>query len=567
MKKSTRESIALFALAVIPRIVSYDVVPESLVTDSSYRERGFWSFIQKGERNLEIPSQCDLSGLEFLLLSSDSGPAKVQDFMDHCGEKLRSFEIAAMLTNLAERRLFYNFENNRKVQKLFLHDIEGMKIRAHLLVQPEDKPRPLIIFKCGVLCNVGESSVQKYMALLGDLGTFHVLAVGNISGSDYWKDNNTIAMGGLDEGRQLFGIAQFVRSKEFFLAPKISHVHVYGISLGGHAALFSALYNDAVWKETGVRAIDSVMADSPVVDLGTSIEDFVGPNRSGNLVAHVMWRRLTNLASSVPLLGVLFPEYSEPDIERLPSLMKGHTFDYYKLVSQRPGWWLPPFDQEKVALDTPENFWSLNRFDRHLDGLVSPLWITASENDFVVQRNHNADLITAALKEKPNSPVRVLNLPSGGHCAASQAYGWYAWQTLVRAYFLRHSPGFEFTREVDAPLENILRDESKLPLLQSSGLFQRRKIYWEAVEGSQMARLQSIFSRPGCSSGNANCEQIVTVKIPLSRLAIEPSQIPRSRAEAQGLTRFLNANVGIYDSRGRPVSSTSDVRYFRRARW
>jgi hypothetical protein len=383
--------------------------------------------------------------------------------------------------------------------------------------------------------------------LLFDEAPFHVLTLPSISGADWQSDNNALALGGLDEGRQVFNVARYVQSPAFEHRNRISSVHVLGFSLGGHATLYSALYNDNNPRPDGGHYIQSVFAGCPVVDLEMSVRQLYRRTVIGYLVSEMFWRQMLKVGRFIPALGTVLPSPgNRPRMEEYPSILEATSFDYYTKAMQDPNWLLAPF--QGIQMKESADVWKYNRLQDYLGHFKkTPVFVWASKDDDVVQPASNASLLRKWADEHPESSFRIMTTPQGSHCAFPSVFGWRTAAEFVKGYILSHSPEFTARQQQKRV---ALKFEGKAPALKKGERYAR--VEWRIFPGDKNATLYAQIVKPLCPpspvQGAALPQPCVRkFSVPLSVFG-KQDRAPETEGEAQGLTRWLNGNVTVSDS-------------------
>src|SRR5690606_24972327 len=110
--------------------------------------------------------------------------------------------------------------------------------------------------------------VKNFFMHLFEESPFHILYLANVTGTEYMKDNHSVALGGMDEGRQIIKLVEML-NKDPKYKDLIEDIHVVGVSLGSHGVLYSSLYNSF---DNSDYKIKSAVALCPVVNLEPTIK-------------------------------------------------------------------------------------------------------------------------------------------------------------------------------------------------------------------------------------------------------------------------------------------------------
>lgn len=472
-------------------------------------------------------------------------------------QRPRGFLRDGYLSMVRFSTMKYSFWENPHIHHVKATLADGRVLDGFIAMKPGRQRRPFVIAKCGVFCNAEQSVTHRsFMMHLFDESPFHVLTLANNTGSDFQVNNKAISMGGFDEGRQLYQIAQLVRSPDSPIRDLISSVHIVGSSLGGAAALYSGLYsslNDSSTRQN----IQSVIALCPVIVLDKSLRALYQTKPISTLATFETITQIRDVFNFVPIIGNYFPANprrmrGDEIYEKLTSA----TFQYYQDWTTATPWDLKPF--EGVRIDTLDQLWHVNDFRNFVSQVKVPTLIVAADNDRLVRSRLNSRLLADVLRKKPNPQVGIVFLPWGSHGAFSLENGWPNYSTLLREYILTQSPESAQHWQI----KNVPIPPAKLDLRDGEKVVD---VVWKAVVGSDQMRLTFKITSPYgkvrsmvCTKrisyfAQKFCYRKVGFKIPLSQLPFEDSHPPRNRYEATALTRFANTRFEILDKEGRLV--------------
>ena len=530
--------------------------------DTKYSESSIWSWVPSGTRDNSYQAGCDPHALQRAILGlhaeTNERAVIVKNYFDRCGKQLSADSLPLLLSFLHDNGMRYRYLDQRNLYTLKFVDQDGLVVRAHLALQNTPDPRPLVIVKCGIYCNLGDPSVRKLLMLMYDEGPFHVLLLPGITGSDFEKDNRVLTLGGLDEGRQIIQIAQFIQSDKFFVHNKISSVHVAGFSLGGHATFYSALYNSHVTSPNGQHPIRSFFAGCPVVDLEYSVKHLFRPNVIGTLIFWQFWRQTSDLFFDVPVLGQIFPDLRHrPDIGEVPDLIARGAVDYYSKKTHEKGWGIAPLENPEINDET--DFWKWNYFPGFMNQVTSPVFVWASEDDNVVHYEGNTQHLIDYNSATSDSPYHVLVTPKGNHCSTTSTYGWSVTGTVIRSFVLSQSPELMNSMKQNSVRVDLASFDARHRLGVND---QRLSIEWTAKVGKDYAIVEQDIRDNSCrasSRGGMMCYRAVSSRIPLAQLGFSQSDVPTTDPEAQALSRKLNAGYLWANRAGNPVTPTDDA--------
>lgn len=518
----------------------------------------------------QLPSpECRPQWLEKQMLATGHSPSEqanvVRAYFAKCEASLRAKSPTPVfaLTSLSKAR--YPLCEHRGMRKAVIRLPNGAIVRGFLGLKPGSAPRPLVLLKCGVFCNAGDLSHRFMLMHLFDSSPFHVLAVGNLTGADYVRDNGHLAIGGLDEGQQLLRLSKRLRDGP--LASRISTVHFAGVSLGAHGGLFASYMNPFNSDPNRAPLLSSALTICPVVDLEDSVTDLFQTPLKKHVAKWVFVREVYKIVTSVPILKELFPE-NDPDPTRIPSLVASKAAEYYSRLGR--GWNLPPFD--RVALRSSEDVWDNNRFVNYLDRpITTPTLAIASINDPIVPTRSNSGVLVRALKGRRPDALNAVIVPGGSHCAINMTYGWPVATSLYRSFVLSHDREFQASmREKTAriPANHL----SFWARLWSEEKYHLAQFGFEAGRPEMTIRYR-IFSpyqnSGGCYARKTHeapdaCFRWATTKVALASITDERGRlpswalVPRNPTEAEVLTRWANANMVLIAESGQAIEDSSE---------
>lgn len=451
----------------------------------------------------------------------------------------------------------YDIFHNERIRPVRITLPDNIKLRGVLALKPGMKPKPLVIVKCGLYCDSEASSGTRVLLThLFDASPFHVLILSNVTGVRFAEENAHYSLGGFDEGRQLILAAKVIQDSP--LGRLASSYHAGGVSLGGHAALFSAVYNGF----TGApRTFNSVAALCPVVDLKSTLDESLKPDLKGRLFRFFTIRQLVKILTFIPFLGDLFNQKNPPDSHELRDVVARGALEHYKKLSQdNVRWTLPPF--EDARFETIGDLWLYNDFLSYYRFVRTPTLVWASDDDGVVPTPINGKALADAVKTDPGlGGIRVMQTRYGAHCAFGVSHGWDTFSSVLRSHILENSP--EFSREtreqtLPKPPRDLRLGPDEMHLDQ----------VWEVFPGKSQLRLTfQIWSprktedcwriNPGDSGHLWNlrpeqhCLRTVSMELELPAGSLF---IPRNEAEAQAATRWANSNLRVVTSTGEMIN-------------
>jgi hypothetical protein len=509
--------------------------------------------------DLSLPDNCRPEFLEDGLLSKRGDLPELEKFANEyfarCEFAFRRRSHSTWLTMMSMSNLEYSFEDRPGIKKVeFVDQQDGVVRPGYLALQPGDRRRPLIIFQCGVLCNLKDASMKTILIGLYDTGVFHILVLPSSTGSEYQKQNGILALGGVDEGRQLMRIGLMLKSSGFPYSNRVSDIHLIGASLGGHSALYGSLYADYYERANHRKVFDSVMAACPVVKLQESIENITRKSIVGRFFYSNFVSQLLDVFDDIPVLKSLIPRGRgfKPKYAELREIIANGALDYYKNRTRDPHWGLPPLQDTRIA--TLEDLWKTNNFVDYGYGFKrNPLFIWTSKDDPVVRYDQNSGVLISRDKEVEGHKIFSLVMPRGNHCMYEASYGWQTAGALFRGYFLSQSPEFARSRR----RTNLQLEPARIPAAFRLASDEKRvSAFWQVDEKTKAVNLVTNIRRKECwpegRVHNTVCNRKSLINFSYAELNI--ATVPKNRPELLALERRLNTNYRLYQADGHYLS-------------
>lgn len=552
--------------------------PDDLVISDAIDAKKTWfPWDPRGTNNFPMADECRQESIRDRVWDNKSVSSQglaLNDWADKCSDQIaRGILRRSYLPLIRFATMNYDFLENPNIHHVKATLSDGRILDGFIAMKSGNVRRPFIIAKCGMFCNAEQSVTQRaFMMNLYDESPFHVLTLANNTGSDFQINNGAMSIGGFDEGRQLYRIAQLVRSEDSPIHDQISSVHVLGASLGGAGALYSGLYS-SLNDPPEQKNIQSVAAICPVVVLENSIKGLYSTKPISTFASFETLHQIRDVFSFVPVIGNYFPlNVRRMRGRQIYENLTSAIFNYYQDWTEETPWDLKPF--EGVRIDTLDQFWGLNDFRAYAAQTTVPTLTISSDNDELVRTKVNARLLAASLEKAPNPNVSSVFLPLGNHCAFGLANGWANYSMILREYILSHAP------EADLHWRKSLVDLQ----IQDLGLQGKERIVdttWEAFANSGQMELRiRIFSPYGglryltCADQNPlkarpGCYRQVRSMVPLASLPIEfYTTPPQSKYDVTSLTRFANTRWSVLDEQGElVVNSKRKPRYVRGWLW
>ncbi len=516
------------------------------------------SWVPSGAYKANITKACHFSQVEKILshpgITNQKQAEDFQGWVNKCEPQLSRYagDKFTVLLNYALTK--YSMRDNENLTKVKINLSNGYILRGILGLKRDGEKRPLILIQSGVHNNADDGpSARNIIMQLFDESPFNVLFIGSVTGKDFMMDNGMLTLGGLDEGRNLIEIARMIKNDAPF-KDIVSEIHVLGISLGGHGALYSSLYNSFL-KE---KAIESVMAFCPVNNLGPTM-DSVFDNTLRGVYYNMLTKKLfKEVYDYVPVLGQVLKKNENWSRETMRVAVKEMSFRHYRAISQYDEWTYPPFSEFKIR--KPEDLWNLSQFVDQADKVSTPTMVAYSGDDYLVLPNLNSNTLLEKLKNSPNPNLGVVKFQKGNHCAAAISSGWPTISSLFRTYFLSHSKNVDGLNDtVQVNLKNYLRYK-KYPLskhLNKNNL--QSNVEFQALKKKDYVHLKFTIFDPTkdryCKIYKYNtapreCFYKESVDVPIAAFHGVDVSSPVDEFESQRLTRWLNTHVEVLNAKG-----------------
>lgn len=523
-----------------------------------------------GANNFPTSPDCSQDALrESIWRTSEPAPQgrNIGDWLNRCNGQIGSaLSRHSFFPLIKYATIDYDFAANENIHAVLATLPDGRKLRGFIAMKPGNVRRPFVIAKCGVLCNATQSTTHRaFMMHLYDESPFHVLTLANNSGTDFVKDNQAFSVGGFDEGRQLYQIAQLVRSADSPIRDRISSVHVVGASLGGSAALYSGVYS-SVNDPSGARAIQSVTGVCPVVVVESSAKRLYSARPISTVASFETVHQIRDIFGFIPFFNKVFgPNWHKLRGEKLYGKVCDAIYEYYHDWTTKHPWDSKPF--EGVKIDSMKQFWELNDFRNYAPLVRIPTMTVAAENDDLVRVDGNTKLLTETLQKENNEYISTEYFKQGNHCAFGVANGWGNYSMLLREYILSHSPeARDHWRSHTVKLPPV-----SVRLIQGESIVQAT---WLARVGDEnmWLKLKIFGPRMIGDSGvcdwehryhaDPRCYRDAKVAIPLRALpfggdAAGGGGVPETKFAATSLTRFANTRFSLSDAGGKTVVDTT----------
>jgi len=267
-------------------------------------------------------------------------------------------------------------------------------------------------------------------------GGHDVLLMGSNASFSFQRTNQYVSMGGLDEGLHVWEMARHLRERLTRVSDRFRHYqeidfHLAGLSLGGQAVLYAALY-DSLNRHPSFRKnmFRSAAAISPVIDLEVSSRHIYSGVRA-LLFGSLVQRDFRLLKDEIPEIAAHWRHQNVLSCHLLPDQIAKAAFDYYANRFFKDPKRIPkPFRGEKIR--EMQDLLRLCDFSLHAQHVQIPTLVIHSENDWIISpRNYRR------LRQRTNQDnFGILELKRGSHCAQSFSYGFEFMSTLLNNFAL-----------------------------------------------------------------------------------------------------------------------------------
>lgn len=511
-----------------------------------------------GSYNSHITPQCHFSEVE-RMVASYSGPTSnlaqdMQTWANRCERELSRNQTNSLSTVLKFANTRYDLTGN-SIENIQIEFDDQSRINAMLAMKPGK--RPLVIFKAGVYANADDGGVTRnFFMHLFEESPFHILYLANVTGTDYMKQNGAVALGGMEEGRQILKIVEMLNEDPRY-NELIEDIHVAGVSLGSHGVLYSSLYNS--FSENSHSKIKSAIALCPVVNLEPTIQSVFKTTIAGIYYSILTRQTFKDVYDYIPVLRELLPADSFWSQSQLYNASTGATLWHYQDKTSKTPLDMAPFIGGRVQ--EMSDFWNFNNLQNYVHQITTPTLVVHSRDDFLVQSSFNSDTLLAKTQNR-NSQVGIVQFDNGSHCALNVATGWATMSSLLRNFVLKHSSynkqvGVDLSLDFRAP---NLRTYDKI----TSYVFKAEKNkdyvnveirYFDrtltAPGGKKCGRFDPLYASEYCYKSK-------TEKVSLVGLDGLGLKTPSNSFEVQRLTRWFNTHVTLKNNNSDLVLGTNN---------
>ncbi|MEM7645861.1 MAG: hypothetical protein AAF203_03025 [Pseudomonadota bacterium] len=470
----------------------------------------------------------------------------VQYFFDQCQGEFSSYvsqDPTEILNLLAVRDMRINLAQHPSLSEYSFRLENGNSVTGILGLKPDQKLRPLVLFRCGNMCDPTDALAMGAIASFFDASPFHVFVVNNLLSSQEMNLNGRVSLGGLSGGIELLEIAEHFRNQEGI---PIHSVHTVGYSLGGHDALYSALYD----LKDHVQPIQSASAICPVVDIDRMMNQYVG-NWESSWVQDRVWKGIFSatqkrldptMGISRLLKSILDEQGIPPAVAWLEEMAAKEFYDSYFLPERDDFNFWEESVRDLVAnqpwlagrnLGELKNFRQMHDFKNFSDQIHIPTFAWFAENDSVLSYDIHGDGL------KGNSSLAKLVTPFGDHCGFFAHYGWALQNTVLQEFIMNNSPGFS----VDT--QKFRLNFSKFTT--TVGII--GEIHWDFHVGKTFATVSLVKNS---TSGHV-IDQVTPLVDWSFNIDIGLRKAPENESQTAILERWANTNIIIEDENGTPL--------------
>lgn len=311
----------------------------------------------------------------------------------------------------------------------------------------------------------------------------------------------------------------------------------------------------------------SVFVGCPVVDFKPSFERVTGDSLLSKLIRNTLFKNIVEAMAAVPFFGRYFDPSDKrfkPSQQLLQKMLSEGAVHYYQQRTRKSDWGFAPLAD--VRFENAEDVWGWMNFSKApIELLKTPMFVWAPRNDNVVEYRTNTEKLIQADAQNAERKVYALDTRRGGHCAMAAAYGWQTTAAMMNAFFLAQSP------EMLSKLRVYdMKFPSKARMKAAGGARKRTHVAWIARENKAKITLRMQIYEMPCrvERGVARvCGGFEEVDFTYAELGLSEAYIPKTKVEAQGTSRWLNASLRFLDVNKQPLGQTQNPAYLRWTRF
>lgn len=528
-----------------------DYVKEFATLHSSDNENdeaassGLTSSVPLGELKGPVPPDCHPDQFKLSVLNQYQTANQYSNLVTAYFERCSPYLVNGNLTGFPGLAKFamteYQLEENPQISKQTLILSDGSRIESYIGVKDLTTPRPWVIAKCGVFCDVTSSpSSLNYIINLFDQSPFNVIFLSNRTGNDHIRLNSSLTIGGFYEVYDYYDIAQWLKFDSPY-KQTVESMHALGMSLGGSAALAVSHLSSHYRSRDGKPLFNSTTAICPVVNLQPTLKDMYADTFKGRMFTRMTWKYLKEAAPYLHDAQDYLAQKDPPPAKQFPAMISDIVFRYGRKWDQQ----MPPGRNVRIPTSI-EDLLSRTQFSDDSRTPDIPTFIWASHDDQVVSFSLNTDTILN-LRDHITSQGAV-GLEYGDHCGFATSYGFSPTTAVMQSFIINNSPGFKPRRKI-----NALKFPGA-PLDLPAGEIHLRQ-WWEAAENKNFVTLNYETFNSNISvacrfadpfNPPSHCTRVYQQEIPLQSLGPLGFLQPKTPTMAQVLSRQLNAGARLF---------------------
>ncbi len=511
--------------------------------------------IPLGDQKGAIPPECHPQEFQRKALADYENPNQysllIRSYFNKCSKYLTEGNSKGIPALLKFAMTEYDLSKNPLINKQELILSDGTKVEAYIGVKDLATPRPWVIVKCGVFCDISSSaSTLNYVINFFDQSPFNVIFLSNHTGNTHIKLNSALTIGGFYEVHDFYDVGHWLKYQSPYQIT-VDSIHAAGVSLGGSAAMAVSHLSSLYRSSDGRPIFNSTIAICPVVNLGPTLKDMYADTIKGKLFTRLTWKYLQDAAPYLNDAKDYLAQKNPPSSEKFP-LMLSDIVLRYGLRWEHSN---PPGRNSATSPGTITELMSLNHFSENSRQLLVPTLAWASHDDHVVNFELNTKTLIDSSDQVPEQGA--VGVDFGDHCGFDTTYGFSATTAVLQSFILNNSPNFKAqrqTRSIMFPVKPPAFTRAEIQLRQWWIAEEKKDsvtLYYETFNPT--LGLSCRFASPFTSS--SLCRRTVSQSIPISSLSEIGIKVPSNATEAQILSRQLNNLVRLTRG-GKPIDGT-----------
>lgn len=400
---------------------SFPVIPWNVLGPGSFLR---WN--PTGAAHTVKDPECERERIGALVRAPEKSVATtaraVQTWLDRCDNASPNPSYNQYQVLLDFFLINYDLTKNPRIKTVEYTLKDGRKLRGFYGRQNSPEPRPLVIARCGMGCDIdnGADKAMTFMHLMDEAG-YHVLILNSASGKQFSVDNGEMFVSGAEEGAQMLEVIDILRGTHDWAS--ISDVHLFGVSLGGPAALFGSRF--AVKRpELKIR---SAIAICPVVDIEAQLNTALADTLRGRFFESQFRDLLGQTSPNVAEITRFVPTVTQATRAQLRQIVLEGSFNTLSegdSAFTRAGYVVPK---------TYRAFFDFLKFQNHMHEKGVPTLVIHSVDDVIVPSWVNSDYLGEG-----SDSVGVVRLERGNHCAFNQGIEWATYSEILRGFYQSH---------------------------------------------------------------------------------------------------------------------------------